>query len=42
MIGTPSYVDVLTCLEMTQEAEREAEALNKSLVGASKTKRGIK
>ena len=38
MIGTPSYVDILTCLEMTQEGH----ALNKSLMGASKTKRGLK
>ena len=49
MIGSPSYVDLLSCLEMTQEAEKEkreitqgAEAPHKSLVGASKTKRGVK
>ena len=48
-IGTPSYVDVLTCLEMTQQAEQEmremtqgAEAPHKSLIGASKAKRGVK
>jgi hypothetical protein len=38
MIGSPSYVDILTCLQMTQDAE----ALNSPLVGASKRKRGIK
>lgn len=38
MIGSPSYVDILTCLEMT----KEADALNSSLIGASKKKRGAK
>jgi hypothetical protein len=34
----PSYVEILTCLQMTQEAD----ALKTPLLGASKTKRGIK
>lgn len=38
MIGSPSYVDILTCLEMT----KEAEALNAPLIGASKKKRSAK
>jgi hypothetical protein len=38
MIASPSYVDILTCLQMAQDAE----ALNSPLVGASKRKRGIK
>ena len=36
--GDPSYVDVLTCVQMAQEVE----ALNSPLVGASKTKRKMK
>ena len=36
--GDPSYVEIRTCLQMTQEAE----ALNTPLVGASKTKRRMK
>lgn len=40
MVGgdSPSYVEMLTCLQLTQEAE----ALKTPLIGASKTKRGIK
>jgi hypothetical protein len=39
MIGNnPSYVEILTCLQMTQEAD----ALKTPLLGGSKTKRGIK
>ena len=36
--GNPSYVEILTCLQMTQEAD----ALKTPLLGASKTKRGSK
>ena len=35
MISDPSYVDVLVCLQLTQEAD----ALKTPLLGASKTKR---
>jgi hypothetical protein len=35
---SPSYVEILTCVQLTQEAEAEKTPL----VGASKTKRGIK
>jgi hypothetical protein len=40
MVGgdSPSYVEILTCLQLTQEAEAEKTPL----VGASKTKRGMK
>jgi hypothetical protein len=39
MIGNnPSYVEILTCLQLTQEAD----ALPTPLLGASKTKRGVK
>jgi hypothetical protein len=39
MIGSnPSYVEILTCLQLTQEAD----ALKTPLLGASKTKRGTK
>ncbi len=38
MVGDPSYVDVLTCLQMAQDAD----AMKTPLLGASKIKRGAK
>ena len=38
MVGDPSYVDVLTCLQMAQDVE----AIKTPLLGASKIKRGAK
>jgi hypothetical protein len=38
MVGDPSYVDVLTCLQMAQDVE----AMKTPLLGASKIKRGAK
>jgi hypothetical protein len=35
MIGDPSYVDILTCVQMAQDVE----AMNTPLLGASKSKR---
>jgi hypothetical protein len=38
MVGDPSYVDVLTCLQMAQDVD----VMNSPLLGASKLKRKIK
>lgn len=38
MVGDPSYVDVLTCLQMAQDVD----VMNTPLLGASKLKRKIK
>lgn len=38
MVGDPSYVDVLTCLQMAQDTD----VMNTPLLGASKIKRRIK
>jgi hypothetical protein len=38
MVGDPSYVDVLTCLQMAQDVD----VMNSPLLGASKLKRRLK